>query len=72
MSNENSKRTFVIEERPHEYAGVHAERVRVESGALILENGDIFRPELVLIQAPGTWLSVHVQDDCECDHEGDE
>lgn len=64
--------TFVVEERPHEYAGVHADRVRIEGGALVFENGDLFNSELVLIQAPGTWLSVHTQDedeDCTCEEE---
>jgi hypothetical protein len=68
-------KTFILEERPHEYAGIQAERVRFDSGSVIFENGDIFSPELVLAQAAGTWLSVHIRkddDECECDHEEDE
>jgi hypothetical protein len=62
-------------ERQHDYVRIEADRVRVDSGVLIFENGDIFSPTLVSAKAPGTWFSVHPEPadgDCECDHEEDE
>lgn len=71
--SDKSSNVWVMEERPHEFVGVHADRVRVESGALIFENGAFLDSELVLAQAPGTWLSVHprVEDDDDCMCDGD-
>lgn len=65
--------TFVIE-RQNDYISIEAERVRVDAGALIFENGDVFKPELVSIKAPGTWLQVfpRVDDECTCDHDHDD
>lgn len=68
-------RTWIIEERHNEYSGVEADRVRIDGGALIFENGDIFTSELVLAQAAGTWLSVHPrsdEDECTCDDKEEE
>lgn len=34
---------------------VHAERMRIESGAAVFSNGDIFTQEVVAAFAPGGW-----------------
>jgi hypothetical protein len=67
-------KTFVLE-RQNDYVRIDADRVRVEGGVLIFENGDIFSSELVTAKAPGQWLSVFPapdDDECTCDHEEDE
>jgi hypothetical protein len=72
----SDKTTWLLEEHPGRFVGIHSDRVRVDGGALIFEDGDMFNAELVLAQAPGTWQSVQpCPEDYECTHghdEGDE
>lgn len=36
------------------------------SGALVLTNGSLLEPQLVIAYAPGEWVSIQPYEECEC------
>lgn len=63
VKRQNSKR-WIVETKRDVFDDVGADVVEVEhGGALVFKSGHVFEREVVLIYAPGQWLTVVPEDE---------
>jgi hypothetical protein len=60
-----AKQRWVIEHKNDEYTSAMADNCRIDGGAIVLTDGDLFNAELVLAIGPGKWVAVFPEPVCD-------